>query len=183
MILLEESSHLGFKVPFAMMLFLRLDVLDQRTSIRRAYRKGTIPTLPGELGYTLLLYPLRGVGLQVRQQSGQALRRMQPHCEMDMVRRAANAKAVTLPVSRYRSQIRMKTVTNGVVQKRPTALRTEHDVNQHETQRLGHTADYKSGLQPSLVASRLPGATPQAGMSRAFSADFEPVFSAPGRGS
>ncbi len=169
MIFLEESPHLGLEVTFTMMFFLHLDVLNQSTDVCRADRERTIPALPCELCYSLLLHPFRRVGLQVRKQFRQTLRRMQPHCKMDMVRRAASAKAITLPVSRYRSQICMKPTTNGVVQKgrRPFVL---PDVNQHEAQRLRHGGDYKSGLQPSAVPSQLPGATHQAGISRAFNA-------------
>ncbi len=170
MIFLEESPHLGLEVTFTMMFFLHLDVLNQSTDVRRADRERTVPALPCELCYSLLLHPFRRVGPQVRKQFRQTLRRMQPHCKMDMVRRAANAKAITLPVSRYRSQICMKPTTNGVVQERPAALRAKRDVNQHEAQRLRHGGNYKSGLQPSAVPSQLPGATHQAGISRAFNA-------------
>jgi hypothetical protein len=55
-------------------------------------------------------------------------------------------------------------------------------MDQQKRERLGHGGDYRSGLQPSSVIRLVPGATPQAGMERAFGAlvttatrDVEPI--------
>ncbi len=63
-----------------------------------------------------------------------------------MVLNPTHPKTITLPIPHHASQIPMQTTTNILGQKRPSILRTKHNVNQHETQRLGHAEDYKLTL-------------------------------------
>jgi hypothetical protein len=155
MILLEKRSHLFLKIPLAVMRLLSFDVLNQRTGIRRAHGKRPISPLPREPIHTLRLHPLGRAGLQLLQQLRQALRRMQPHGQMNMVGYAANPEAIALFIAHNGRQIRMQRQSHTLVQQRPAILRAKHNVNQHKTQRLGHKANYKSGLQPSHVVCPL----------------------------
>jgi hypothetical protein len=53
----------------------------------------------------------------------------------------------------YRSgKVGMKLVSNIIADERKSILRAEDNVHEVETQRLGHSGDYISGLQPSSIS-------------------------------
>jgi hypothetical protein len=81
---------------------------------------------------------------------------MQAHREMDMVRNSANSKTGALMFTSNCSEIGMERDPNILIYKRLTVLRTKDKMKQHKAQRLGHCADYRSGLQPSLTPAKHP---------------------------
>jgi hypothetical protein len=150
MILLKKHPHLFLKIPLAVMHLLSFDVPDQRTGIRRPHRKRPVSPLPREPFHSLRLHPLRRVGLQFLQQLRQADRRMQPHGQMNMVGHTTNTEAITLPIAHDRGKVRVQSRSNILTQQRATILRAKHNVGQHKTQRLGHSAQYRSAPQSSM---------------------------------
>jgi hypothetical protein len=74
---------------------------------------------------------------------------MQTHGEMNMVGNATHTKTIALPISNEGCQISMQRRPDILIQQWLAILGAENNVDQHETQRLGHGANYKSGLQPS----------------------------------
>lgn len=69
---------------------------------------------------------------------------------MHMVGNTTDAITLTSRISRNRCNIREQFRTNLLTKNRPSILRTEDDMDNKQGQRLGHSANYRSGLQPSI---------------------------------
>jgi hypothetical protein len=154
MILRQHRPHLLLKIPLAVVRLLLVDVLDQRRHVRWTHRKRPISTLPRKPFNTMRLHPSGRMALQLLHQLRQTLRRVQPHREMNMIGYATHPQTITSPVTNHGREVSMKRSTHSLVQKRPSILRAEHHVNQHETQSLGHARNYKSGLRPSSASTK-----------------------------
>jgi hypothetical protein len=151
MILLKECTHLGLIITLAMVRFLRLDVLHEGAVVGWRNRKHRIPTLPREIHYTLPLQPHRRGRFQLLHQLGDTLRRMQMDREVHMVGNAAHSKTIACEAASYRREIRMQFRSNALIQDRPTTLGAENNMNQNKAQRLGHSAEYRSRFQRSIL--------------------------------
>ncbi len=149
MILLEKRTHLFLKIPLAVVRLLPLDVQNQRSRLRWTDGKCPIPALPRKRVNTLNLHPLRRSGLQLLHQLCQALRRMQTDGEMHMVGHTPDSKTIAFPIAHNCRKISMQPAPHILLQQWTAILRTEDDMDQHETQRLGHGGQYSSGLQPA----------------------------------
>jgi hypothetical protein len=80
---------------------------------------------------------------------------------MHMVGNPSNPITLAARTPHNRRKIGMKVGLHGCIKDRHPFLRAEDHMNQHEPQSLSHTADYRSGLQPSNVSpDRTSGFTP-----------------------
>ena len=150
MILLKKRPHLVLKSSLAMLRFLRLDIPNQSFAVTWRHGKRAIPALPTKSRDTLGLNPFRRTGLELLDKFCNRHRRMEVDREMNMVRNSANSKAGALMFTCNPSEICMKRAANILIHKGLTIFRAEDKMNQHKAQRLGHCANYRSGLQPSL---------------------------------
>ena len=150
MILLAKRAHLVLKTPLAVVRLLLVDVPDERAEIRRANGKHSVSALPGEVRNSLLFHP-HGRGRfdlrhDLRSHSGGS----QSHRKMNMVSNPTHAKTFAVQFAGRSCEIRMKVAGDVIADERKTIFRAEDDVHQIEAQRLRHTQDYMSGLQPSV---------------------------------
>lgn len=176
MVFLEERTHLGLEIPLAVMLFLPLDVEDEGTGIGRADGECAVSALPGEVHDALLLQPFRRIGFDRLEQFRKTDRWVETNGEMNVVGHSVDAEAVASAVAYDRGEVCVQGRADGTVEQWSAIFRAEDDMDQEEAQGLGHGGDYKSGLQPSgSCGGGAPGALPQAGIRRAFSACSEVV--------
>ncbi len=151
MVLLKKPAHLVLKIASAMMRLLLFDIPNQRPRIGWSHREGPVPTLPckpRELR-PLLLHPLRRTPLDLLQYPSHADGRMQPHREVNMISHTPNPQAVPLPdLPREHRQIRMQSWPQRLSQHRSAPLRTEDHMDQHERERLRHSAHLTHVLRP-----------------------------------
>jgi hypothetical protein len=152
MILLKKRPHLFLEIPLAVMRLLLRDVSNQRTGIRRPNGERTVPTLPPKCVNALNLHPFGRRNLYFFNKLRNALRRMHPHRQMHMVCNTADPETIALLIANDGSKIGMQTISHTILQQRTTILRTENDMNQQKTQRLGHRKNYRSTLQRLMVS-------------------------------
>ncbi len=74
---------------------------------------------------------------------------MQAHSKMNVIGNSADSKTITPDLTGHSGEVSMEQRANILIENRQTILSAEDDVNQSETQRLGHGADYMPGFQPS----------------------------------
>ena len=117
MILLKKRPHLTLKIPLAVMRLLSFDITNQRPNIRRANRERPIPTLPSKIFDPLPLHPLRRIGFQCLEKLRQANGRMQSHAQVNMVRYATDADAITRTIAHNCSQVSMQFQSDSVPNK------------------------------------------------------------------
>jgi hypothetical protein len=173
MILLKKRPHLILKTPFAVVRLLLINVVDESANVRRTDGKQTIPTLPSEITYPLLLHPDGRSRLDLRYE----LRSRSCHCqsyrEMNMVGSSTRSKALTIQSARRSSEICKKRSANIFVDQRGSMFRAENNMNQVEAQRLGHGKDYMPGLQPfAALTNAYLGLRPRLVCRRTFGPRF-----------
>jgi len=133
-----------------MMLFLPIDVLKQRLTIRRSYGECGISALPRK-SRKMRFKPLGRGRLYFADQVGQALRGGQPNGQMQMIHNTADAIALAAQIANNGRDVRIQLGPRFVAEKRASIFCAENDVNQHEAQRLGHSRNYRSRLQRSYA--------------------------------
>jgi len=72
---------------------------------------------------------------------------------MNVIGSTTNAKTFTPGIANDSRKVGIQFATHIFVKKSKTFFRTEGDMDQQKTQRLGHEANYRSGLQPSFVST------------------------------
>ncbi len=169
-ILRQESTEFLLKRNLLMMFRLSIDVFQQSITIRQTHGKRSVAALPGKLCNRLGFQPFRGRALQRFHQAGDIARSRERNCQVDMIGDASNPVALATGVADNRCKVSMKPAPNRFIQKWVSIFRAKHHMNQQKREGLGHGGDYRSGLQPSNAMGLIPGATPQAGMERAFGA-------------
>ena len=81
---------------------------------------------------------------------------------MHMVGDTANAVALTPGIPNYGGKVSVQIRPNDLLQKRLAGLGAERDMYQQKRERLRHSAEYRSGLQPSgLVSTYTRGVAPR----------------------
>ncbi len=152
-ILLQERAEFFLKIPFAMMRLLCIDVLYQHVQIGRPDGKDPIASLPRERRQyrRLRLDPFRRRSFQIADQFCDVRSSRQPDCDMHMVRNASHAITLASGIAAERRKIRIQLPTDGFVENRLTAFRTEDHMHHDERKRQSHREKYRSGLQPSPV--------------------------------
>jgi len=153
MILLKKRVHLVLKTSPAMMVLLRVDVLNQCIQVRRADREQTISPLPRKIGDSVFLHPDRRRRLHLRDNLRGKDRRIQSDCKVNMICDPAHAEALAIQFARCPGNIGVKVCGDVISNKRKPTLGAEDNMHEVETQRLGHSGDYISGLQPSSVTN------------------------------
>ena len=172
MILLKKRPHLFLETPLAVMRLLLLDILNQRAGIGGTNGKRSIPALPGKPFDPLNLHPLRRSNLHFLDKLRHALRRMQPHSQMHVVCHPTNPQTFALLIANDSREVRMQPIPHAVIQQSTTILGAENNMDQQETQRLGHAANYRPRLRSSLG-----GLCKSAPLARSFAAFVAASFS------
>ncbi len=152
---LQKRSHLVLKRMFAMILFLRLNILNQRIAVRWPNGECRVTALPGKFlqRWRFRLQPFGRRTLQFLDKIGNTFRSRDTDGEMNMIGHTSNAIAFTTRIANDNSEIGMQFATHIFARKRITLFRAEGNVYQQKTQRLGHDANYRSGFQPSSVST------------------------------
>jgi hypothetical protein len=152
-ILLQQGPELILKRMLPVVSFLRLDVPNQRLQIHQPNRKHTITPLPRELRqrWRLRLQPSGRRPLHLLHQLCHTRRSRQSNRQMNVICDAANAITFASGIPHQRRQIQIKLRTHELIQNSCAILRAEDHMNQNKRERLGHRADYRSGLQPSRL--------------------------------
>lgn len=169
---LQEGTKLILKRMLCVVGFLCVDVSEQSTQVFGSEREDAVASLPCEVrqGRRLRLDPFGRRGLYFRNQRCYGDRTRQADRKMHVVSDAAGAVTFASSVARDSCKVRIERGANVVGEAWSSILGAEDHVDEDEAQRLCHRGDYRSGFQPSEVLDTVPGATPQAGMGRAFSA-------------
>jgi len=147
----QELAEFVFERLLGVMRFLGINVRRQGAQVSRADGEDTVTHLPREIpkGRCLSLEPFGGRRFQFFNQLGDGDRPRQTNRKMDVVRYATSAIAFASGVSSDRGEVRMQIRADRFSQPGMTVLGAEDNVDQHESQRLCHGEDYRSGLQPS----------------------------------
>ncbi len=163
-VLLQERTQLILKRLLLVMRLLCINVVNQRVQIGRANREGTISSLPRKFSQLrgLTLQPFGRRCFNFRHQIRDVRRGMQAHRKMNMVRNASNPVALAAGTAYDGGKISMEPRTHGLMQQRQSVLCTEDHMDHNKRQRAGHSAQYRSGLQPSTqIGYRAWGFTPR----------------------
>jgi hypothetical protein len=147
-ILPQERPKLILKRLPAMMLFLRIDVIEQRVQIRWAHRERTITALPrkaSQLWRSCFKPPGRRC-LQLCNHVRNTLRPSYTNREMHMIRNTANPEAFTIAVSRDRCKVGVQLDPHVAIENRKSIFGREDKMNQQKAQRLGHGRNYRLAL-------------------------------------
>ena len=168
----QECSKLVLKRLLHMVRLLTLDVPNQCLQVRRSNRKHSISTLPFERPQlrSSRLQPFGRIRLQRSNQLGNRQRSGQSDGQAHRVCYPTNPVALTASIPDRRCKVGVQVRTYHLAQQRLPVVRAEDDINQHKAKRLSYGQNDRSGLQPFIVLRRTPGASPQAGIRRAFNA-------------
>jgi len=153
MILLEKRAHLVLKAPLSMVDFLLIDVLNQRAQISRTNGEHPVSALPCEARNSAFLHPDRRRRFNLRHNLRRGCSRSQSYRKMNMICDPANSEALAIQFASCPGKVSMKVTRNVIANEWNSILRTEDNMHKIETQRLRHSGDYISGLQPSSVSN------------------------------
>src|SRR5260370_18197834 len=162
-IFLEKCAELILKRLLPVMHLLTVDVIDQRTQVRRPNRERGVAPLPRELRQVgrLGFKPLGRGRFKFFDQLSYVCRAGQANGKMNVVRDSTNAKAFTFGIASNSSKVRIECRTNRRTKEGGAVFCAEDHVDQNKCERLWHRVDYRSGFQPSCsTANRTWGFTP-----------------------
>lgn len=158
---LTKCAHLSLEIPLRVVRLLFVDIPHQRTEVRRANGKQTIPTLPGEMHDPVLLDPYRRGRLQFGNGLCRSSGRSQSQRKMYMIRNAACTETFAVEFASGSGKIGMQGRCDVVGDQRRAIFGTEDNMNEVKAQRLWHEWMRRAFSPLSFVRHPIPGLRPR----------------------
>jgi len=122
----EKNDKLLFKVAFAVMFLLALNVFFHNRNLRRANTERAVSFLPGKT----MPHPPRGASLELLNGLGEGVGRRQDKEQMDVIRRSAGGDQREALAMGYAAQVGIKLGRTDCGNERAPIFRAENTMNE-----------------------------------------------------